>query len=199
LLWQDWFDIVCLKSLYQYLSFLFCFSFIRKYIAQLGDSCPNIDENDAPSQRRYSALCRNIRLYAIHLLQGYAISTRRVPSEDDVQRARDERKRLVDERYESERAAKAELASRITLTDSPTKQRKEVTGWRPTIDRNLLAQTQELDPLVQQIYQVTEYIRQAQIAGRYDEVESLKLNLKLLEQAMKNVEQQDNILTNDSQ
>jgi len=172
---------------------------LRKYIAQLGDSCPNIDENDTSSQIRYSALCRNIRMYAIHLLQHYAITTRRVPSEEDVQQAREERKRLVDERNESERVAKAELASRITLTDSPTKLRTEVSGWRPTIDRNLLVQTQELDPLVQQIYQVTEYIRQAQIAGRYDEVESLKLNLKLLEQAMKNVEQQDNILTNDSQ
>jgi rabenosyn-5 len=138
-------------------------------------------------------------MYAIHLLQHYAITTRRVPSEDDVQQAREERKRVVDERNESERVAKAELASRITLTDSPTKLKTQVSGWRPTIDRNLLAQTQELDPLVQQIYQVTEYIRQAQIAGRYDEVESLKLNLKVLEQAMKNTEQQDDILTYDSQ
>jgi rabenosyn-5 len=138
-------------------------------------------------------------MYGIHLLQNYAIQTRRVPSEDDVQRARDERKRLVEERHESERAAKAELASRIPVTDSPTKPKVPVTGWRPTIDRNLLAQTQELDPLVQQIYQVTEYIRQAQIAGRYDEVESLKLNLKVLEQAMNNIEQENNTSTFDSQ
>jgi rabenosyn-5 len=173
--------------------------FFRKYIALLAESCPNIDEDDTASQIRYSALCRNIRTYAIHLLQNYAISTRRVPSEDDVQRARDERKRLVEERNESERAAKVELASRIPLTDSPTKPKAQVSGWRPTIDRNLLVQAQELDPLVQQIYQVTEYIRQAQIAGRYDEVESLKRNLKVLEQAMKNIEQQDNTSTFDSQ
>jgi rabenosyn-5 len=178
---------------------IFFIRFLSKYIAQLADSCPNIDENDMPSQIRYSALCRNIRTYAIHLLQHYAVSTRRVPSEDDVQRARDERKRVVEERNDSERAAKAELASRITLTDSPTKSRKEMSGWRPTIDRNLLAQTQELHPLVQQVYQVTEYIRQAQIAGRYDEVESLKLNLKALEEAMNNLDEQDNISTSDSQ
>ncbi|CAF1650816.1 unnamed protein product, partial [Adineta ricciae] len=59
-----------------------------KYIAKLGESCPNIDENDTSSQIRYSALCRNIRMYAIHLLQNYSISTRRLPSDDDVQRAR---------------------------------------------------------------------------------------------------------------
>ena len=35
-----------------------------------------------PSQVRYAALCRNMRMYAIHLLQNYAISTRRVPTEE---------------------------------------------------------------------------------------------------------------------
>lgn len=164
----------------------------RKHVGQLSESCPNIDEDDTPSQIRYSALCRNIRMYAIHLLQNYAISTRRIPREEDIQRARDERKRLIDERNESERVAKAELASRIPLTDSQPKPKSQVSGWRPTIDRNLLVQTEELDPLVQQIYQVTEYIRQAQIAGRSDEVRSLKMNLKVLEQEMKNKEEQDN-------
>ncbi|CAF0855503.1 unnamed protein product [Rotaria sordida] len=169
-----------------------------KHIMKLADSCSNIDEDDTQSQFRYSALCRNIRMYAVHLLQNYAISTRRVPSEDDVQRARDERKRLVEERNELERAAKAELVSKISSTDSPTTSKKDVSGWRPTIDRNLLVQAQELNPLVQQVYQVTEYIRQAQIAGRYDEVESLKLNLKELEQALKNMPQQENASTFDS-
>ncbi|CAF2387201.1 unnamed protein product [Rotaria sp. Silwood2] len=172
---------------------------ISKSIAKLADSCSNIDEDDTQSQIRYSALCRNIRIYAVHLLQNYAISTRRIPSEDDVQRARDERKRLIEERNESERAAKAELVSKISLTDSPTTLKKDVSGWRPTIDRNLLVQTQELNPLVQQVYQVTEYIRQAQIAGRLDEVESLKLNLKELEQALNNLQQQENASTFNSQ
>lgn len=123
-------------------------------------------------------------MYATHLLQNYAISTRRVPADEDIKRAREERIRQVEERNESERLAKAELALRIGPLDSPTKSRTEVSGWRPTIDRNLLAQTQELNPLVQQVYQVTEYIRQAQIAGRADEVESLKSNLRDLEQAL---------------
>ncbi|CAF0818412.1 unnamed protein product [Rotaria sp. Silwood1] len=170
-----------------------------KYIAKLAESCPNIDEDDTQSQMRYAALCRNIRMYAVHLLQNYAISTRRVPSEDDVQHARDERKRLVEERNELERAAKAELVSKISLTDSPTTPKKDVSGWRPTIDRSLLVQTQELNPLVQQVYQVTEYIRQAQIAGRLDEVELLKLNLKELEQALDNLQQQENTSKFDSQ
>ncbi|CAF1476065.1 unnamed protein product [Adineta steineri] len=159
-----------------------------KYISKLGESCPNIDEDDTSSQIRYSALCRNIRMYAVHLLQNYAISTRKLPNEDEIKRARDERIRIVEERNESERVAKLELASRMIPTDSSTKVKAEVSGWRPMVDRNLLAQNQELNPLIQQVYQVTEYIRQAQIAGRHDEVESLKLNLKDLEQAMNNAQ-----------
>ena len=165
----------------------------------MGESCPGIDENDTPSQIRYSALCRNIRMYAIHLLQNYAIATKRVPSENDVQRARDERNRLLEERQESERAAKAELASRMLLVNSTPVHNRKASGWTPTIDRDALIQTQELNPIHQQIYQVTEYIRQAEIARRFDEVESLKLNLKELEQALNNTQQQGNILPFDSQ
>lgn len=164
-----------------------------KYISQLADSCPNIDEDDTPSQIRYSALCRNIRTYAIHLLQNYALTIRRVPNEEDVQKAREERQRLVDQRSETERLARVEVASRMNAIDSPTRPKKDVEGWRPTIDRDLLEQTNELSPLVQQVYQVTEYIRLAEIAGRHDEVQSLKLNLKVLEQALNNTS------TNDSQ
>lgn len=183
-----------------FILFIFSYAFfIRKYIAKLGESAPNIDEEDTASLIRYSALCRNIRTYAINVLQNYAITTRRVPTDEDIKRARDERKRLIEERNESERAAKAELISRISLNDSPTTVKKEVSGWRPTIDRQILVQTQELNPLVQQVYQVTEYIRQAQIAGRLDEVASLKRNLKELEQALNIAQQQENTSTFDSQ
>ncbi|CAF2155608.1 unnamed protein product [Rotaria magnacalcarata] len=89
------------------------------------DSCLSIDEDDTQSIIRYSALCRNMRMYAIHVLQNLAISTRCVPSEDDVKRTCEERKRLIEERIESERAVKAELASRIPLTDSPAVKRKK--------------------------------------------------------------------------
>jgi len=116
-----------------------------------------------------------------------------MPSEDDIKQAREERQRLVDQRMESERLARDEVASRVNLIDSPTiRSKKGDEGWRPTIDRDLLEQTHELPPLVQQVYQVTEYIRLAQIAGRYDEVESLKLNLKVLEQALNTNEQNQN-------
>ncbi len=40
---------------------------------------------------RYIALCRNIRTYSMIVLQTYSISTKRVPSKDDIKRIRDER------------------------------------------------------------------------------------------------------------
>ena len=179
---------------------LFSSSSSRKIIAKLPDSTSNIDENDTASHIRYAALCRNMRMYAIYVLQNYSISTRRVPSEEDVKRARDERKRLADERNEQERAAKAELASRISSSSGPSTPKTAVSGWRPTVDRTLLERTQELEPLVQQIYQVTQFIRQAQIAGRADEVKLLQLNLKELERAMNSAQlQHDHQSTANSQ
>lgn len=183
-----------------YDSFLFITSFhdlhfscilVRKVIAKLADNCTTIDENDISSQIRYASLCRNLRMYAIHLLQNYAISTRRVPTEDDVRRARDERKRLLEERLEAERAAKAELASKITTNSTNQIKKTIVSGWKPSVDRNLLERAQDLDPLVQQIYQVTEFIREAKIAGRDEDVKSLEMNLKELETAMNNAQQLD--------
>jgi len=63
-------------------------------------------------------------------------------------------------------------------------QRQLEFGWKPTIDRHLLETTDEFEPFVQQHYQVIEFIRQAELAGRFDEVEVLQRNLQELEQAM---------------
>lgn len=126
-------------------------------------------------------------MYSIHLLQNYSISTRRVPTEEDVQRAREERKRLIEERNESERLARAEIALKITSnsnSQSPTT-KKANAGWTPKVDRSVLAPTEELEPLMQQIYQVTQFIRQAQMAGREDEVKLLQSNLRELEKGLR--------------
>jgi len=175
-----------------------CFEVIdstSKLILNLSDSCPGIDDNDKHSLLRHQTICRNIRSYSIQLLQNYAISTLRVPTDDDIQRARQERTKQLDEQNDLERQAKTELFNRVnihTTTPSPAQHTPRVAtpsvaGWKPTIDRSVMNDTQELEPLVQQIYQVTQFMRQAQIAGRDDEVKLLELNLKELEQAMKQI------------
>jgi hypothetical protein len=129
------------------------FNSFRKLIAQLPD-------NDTVLKNRYVALCRNIRTYSIQVLQTFAISTRRIPNEDDIKRARDEKKRL-----DNERIAKVALSI-------------------PGMNFNPLEIPAELEPFVQQYYQVTQFIQQAKLAGRHDEVRLLELNLKELKQAM---------------
>ena len=95
-----------------------------------------------------------MRTYSVELLQNCAIKTRRIPKEEEIQRVREERSQRVEP------------------------------GWNPTIDRQLLQKADECEPFVQQHYQVTEFIRQAELAGRHEEAEILKLNLIELEKMM---------------
>jgi hypothetical protein len=129
---------------------LFINSF-RKSIAKLADSCSHI--TDLASKNRYAILCRNIRAYSIQTLQNYAISTKRVPSEEDTKRALDERI--------------ARLALNI-----------------PGMNRNSGEIPKELEPFVQQYYQITQFIERAKLAGRDDEVRLLELNLREIEREL---------------
>lgn len=46
---------------------------------------------DAENDRRYAALCRNIRSYSIQVFRGFSSRTKRVPTKDGFQRMCDER------------------------------------------------------------------------------------------------------------
>lgn len=87
------------------------------------------------------------------------ISTKRIPSEDDIKRVRDEKQRLENENMNQFARTIADL-SIIPV---------------------------ELEPFVQQYYQVKQFYEQAKAAGRYDDVKSSELKLKELEQTIKNV------------
>jgi len=65
----------------QKLSFHF---FCRRSIAKLADSNPE-------NERRYVALCRNIRTYSMQVVQNYSRLTKRVPTKDDIKRVCDQR------------------------------------------------------------------------------------------------------------
>jgi hypothetical protein len=147
----------------------------RRAIEKLVETSSAIDDNDRVHQQRSMALARNIRMYAIELLQNCAIKTRRVPQEQEIQRARHERQQQT----ENERAIHEK-----SKTSKPAIKAHD-SGWRPTVDRQLLERTDEFEPFAQQYHQVVEFIRQAESAGRTDEVKILQVNLKELEQVMK--------------
>ena len=48
-------------------------------------------DSDAENDRRYAALCRNIRSYAIQVFQGFSIRTKRVPTKDGFKQMCDDR------------------------------------------------------------------------------------------------------------
>ncbi|CAF2687300.1 unnamed protein product [Rotaria sp. Silwood2] len=138
---------------------------ISKHIAALADKCLNINENDTTSKNRYATICRNIRTYSVQVLQNFSISTKRIPSEDDIKKAQDEKKRLDNERM-----------TRTILTI-------------PGINLNSLEISEKLEPFIQQYHQVTQFLEQAKSAGRDDEVRLLESNLKELAQAMSIIHQ----------
>ncbi|CAF0834449.1 unnamed protein product [Didymodactylos carnosus] len=189
-------QVIDAQRLFQRLSS--CFEVIdstSKLILSLANSSSNAD--DQQSNSRHLTICRNIRSFAVQLLQTYAISTLRVPSEEDVQKARQDRLKMIEEKNELERQAKSNLYQRthVPISSSPhsvlrqkselSEEEQKVAGWKPMLDRSVMETTNDLEPLVQQIYQVTQFLRQAKIAGKEDEVRLLENNLKELEQAMK--------------
>ena len=113
---------------------------------------------------RYAALCRNVRSYSTQMMQNFSISTRRLPTEDDLRRIREEKKQYEDKQM-MECAAKI-LGMNYNLTEIPP----------------------ELEPFVQQYYRVRQFLEEARLAGHLDEVQSLEMNLKELEQAIRMVE-----------
>ncbi|CAF3886287.1 unnamed protein product [Adineta steineri] len=117
-------------------------------------------DNDKTSDNRYAILCRNIRTYSLQSLQNFAISTKRIPTEDDIKRACDEKKRLENERM-------AQFASTIP----------GLSGYGSGIPV-------KLEPFVHQYYQVTQFLEQAKLDGRREDIESLEMNLKELERAI---------------
>ncbi|CAF3945844.1 unnamed protein product [Rotaria magnacalcarata] len=136
-----------------------------KKLVAFADKCPNIDENDISSKARYATLCRNIRMYAVQVLQNFSLSTRRVPTEDEIKQARDAKQRSDNE-----------LMEKVILSI-------------PGINGKTLELSEELKPFIQQYYQVVQYMQQAKLAGRDDEVKLLESNLEELAQAMRVVHQ----------
>ena len=133
--------------------------FFRKSISKLADG-----DSTTPVSTRYAALCRNIRSYSTQMMQNFSISTRRLPTEDDLRRIREEKKQYEDKQM-MECAAKI-LGMNYNLTEIPP----------------------ELEPFVQQYYRVRQFLEEARLAGHLDEVQSLEMNLKELEQAIRMVE-----------
>lgn len=91
------------------------------------------------------------------------------------QAALESQRRLEERRKDLLSRANGEVAS---LRGGPAPLRK-AEGWLPLSGSQ--GQSEDLDPLLQQIHNITSFIRQAKAAGRTDEVRTLQENLRQLQ------------------
>ncbi|XP_074861304.1 rabenosyn-5 [Carettochelys insculpta] len=141
-------------------------------------------------------LQRMIRYSATLFVQEKLLGLMSLPTKDKYEELKEKRKREIDRKLHMERQATLEtqrrfeerqkdLASRSTVASNgevPYSKRgtvKKSEGWLPT--SSLPRQREIADPLLQQIDNITSFIKQAKAANRLDEVRMLQENLRQLQ------------------
>ncbi|XP_021570389.1 rabenosyn-5 [Carlito syrichta] len=152
----------------------------------------NQDPPPHPSNLR---LQRMIRYSATLFVQEKLLGLMSLPTKEQFEELKKKRKEEMERKRAMERQAALEaqrrleerrtgLASRAangevaSLRRGPAPLRK-AEGWLPLSGGQ--GQSEDSDPLLQQIHNITSFIRQAKAAGRTDEVRTLQENLRLLQ------------------
>lgn len=166
-----------------------------------------LNRDNPKSGSRDILLQKGIRNRASSFLQDHVIGLPSLPSEDELkalqvkrreeiqkqialekQKALEALQRLgVNEPYHREESPKKEIPSSSSLTASATSQRLRTlqgpvsseTGWGPEARPSFSNDSQ--DPMVQQMNNIRNYIKQARAAHLYDEVQILEANLRELQ------------------
>lgn len=152
----------------------------------------NQDPSPHPNTVR---LQRMIRYSATLFVQEKLLGLMSLPTKEQFEELKKKRKQDLEQKRTMERQAALEsrrkleerqsgLASRAangevrSLRGIPAPLRK-AEGWLPLSEGQ--GQSEDPDPLLQQIYNITSFIRQAKAAGRTDEVRTLQENLRQLQ------------------
>ncbi|KAL6063646.1 hypothetical protein STEG23_010651 [Scotinomys teguina] len=152
----------------------------------------NQDPSPHPNTLR---LQRMIRYSATLFVQEKLLGLMSLPTKEQFEELKKKRKQDLEQKRTMERQAALEsrqkleerqsgLASRAangevrSLRGIPAPLRK-AEGWLPLSEGQ--GQSEDPDPLLQQIYNITSFIRQAKAAGRTDEVRTLQENLRQLQ------------------
>nr|XP_014693919.2 LOW QUALITY PROTEIN: rabenosyn-5 [Equus asinus] len=150
---------------------------------------------DPPPHPNTLRLQRMIRYSATLFVQEKLLGLMSLPTKEQFEELKKkrtqemERKRILERQaaLESQRRLeerRSDLASRaangevVTLRGGPAPLRK-AEGWLPLSGSQ--GQSEDSDPLLQQIHNITSFIRQAKAAGRTDEVRTLQENLRQLQ------------------
>nr|XP_003217831.1 PREDICTED: rabenosyn-5 [Anolis carolinensis]XP_008103530.1 PREDICTED: rabenosyn-5 [Anolis carolinensis] len=161
---------------------------LSKKILTLG-----LNEEPQPHPRTLQ-LQRMIRYSATLFVQEKLLGLMSLPTQDQYEELKEKKKQELERKLQMERQATLETHRRqedksmdytsrslTTLNGevSRTKRVKKAEGWLPTAS---VSRQQELaDPLLQQIDNITSFIKQAKEANRLDEVQMLQENLRQLQ------------------
>ncbi|XP_029141496.1 rabenosyn-5 [Protobothrops mucrosquamatus] len=163
---------------------------LSKKILTLG-----LNEDPQPHPRTLQ-LQRMIRYSATLFVQEKLLGLMSLPTKDQYEELKEKKKQDLERKLQMERLASsqthrrqeekpADYASRSLAVSNGEVHRtkrvavKKAEGWLPTAS---ISRNQELtDPLLQQIDNITSYIKQAKEANRLDEVQMLQENLRQLQ------------------
>lgn len=169
---------------------------LSKHVASLGTDTP-----DTPSTSSMK-LQRAIRSNAVNFLQQNMIWLQSLPTEQEINEIKEEKRLEAQRRVEEERQ-KAIMREKkrkeddlkklnqktdgITIfKDKPisnnnvhSNENKTYSGWKPSETKPLV--DSESDPMLQQITIIKNYIREAKNAKKFDEMRILQQNLKELQ------------------
>lgn len=120
---------------------------------------------------KFLTLQKAVKSATSHYIKESVLSLPVLPTPQEIEEIIKMRKKL-----ESNVPSRPSVVNKVTIP----------TGWSPSNVHEKEREEASADPLVEQIKIVENYIRQAKEANRYDEVISLKENLRCLNEALRN-------------
>ncbi|KAE8612156.1 hypothetical protein XENTR_v10012744 [Xenopus tropicalis] len=163
---------------------------LQKYyelIDALSKKILTLGMNEEPKPHpKTQQLQKMVRYSATLFVQEKLLGLMSLPTKEIYEELKQKRRQENEQKLQRERQAEAQKAGDDKKRDvrngglSPSGQIRKVEGWLPTSGH---PRNREMsDPLLQQIENITSYIRQAKDAGRVDEVQMLEDNLRQLQE-----------------
>lgn len=146
---------------------------LRSLLAKQAESLDTLSKKLAtlpvsPDTPKASTLQNNVRKSTSHYIKENLLTLPALPNHTEIEQIRQQRLVKQKEIFAQPEVMKRNVKiKRVAVT----------TGWSPA---NVAESSDSEDPLVQQINNVRNYIEQAKMANRLDEVASLKENLEFL-------------------
>ncbi|XP_048212271.1 rabenosyn-5 isoform X2 [Perognathus longimembris pacificus] len=150
---------------------------------------------DPPPHPNTLRLQRMIRYSATLFVQEKLLGLMSLPTKEQFEELKQKRKQDLEQKRAMERQASLESQRRLVERQSGLSSRaangevaslhrgpaplRKAEGWLPLWEGQ--GQSEDPDPLLQQIHNITSFIRQAKAAGRVDEVCTLQENLRQLQ------------------